>query len=44
MEKMRNEIKSERRERLPTQRGEVSNSIRVLSRLAGSGEMLVFLK
>jgi len=34
----------ERRERLPAQRGEIGNSTRVLSRLAGSGEMLVFLR
>ena len=35
--------KGERRERLPTQRGEACNSTRVLSRLVGSGAMCVFL-
>ncbi len=37
-------IRGERRENLPTERGEVSISTVVLSRLAGSRAMLVFLK
>jgi len=35
--------KSQRRERLPTQRGEARNSIRVLTKLTASGAMSVFL-
>jgi len=35
--------KGERRERLPTQRGEACNSTGVRSRLASSGEMCLFL-
>ena len=35
--------KDERIERLPSQRGEASNSVGVLSRLAGSEAMFVFL-
>jgi len=37
-------IKGKRRERIPAQRGEVSNFARVLSRLAGSWAMFVSLK
>ena len=40
-EKMKNE-QGERRERLPAQRGDASNS-RVFTRLTGSGVMLMFL-
>jgi len=36
--------KGERRERLPAQRGEACNSTGVLTRLAGSGAMCVFLR
>lgn len=37
-------MKGERREILPAQRGEASNSFGVLSRLTRSREMFVFLK
>jgi len=35
--------KGQRRERLPTQRGEACNSTGVLTKLTGSGAMRVFL-
>jgi len=39
---MKNES-GERRERLPAQRGDACNSTEVLTRLIGSGAMLVYL-
>jgi len=44
MKRMENKIKGEKRERILEQRGEASNSVGVLSRLTGSGVILVFLK
>lgn len=42
--KTRENIKGERRERLPVQGGEVSDFAGVLSRLSRNEEMFVFLK